>query len=383
MAEEDKKLIPMERKRYEEFAKRIKAGETLKDNDYWELFENYKTDQGKLDYKKTPNGIESANQRKRQSRRIAIEKMSDVKKEKERKAAEKINESKKKQVNNVNKKLVPPEMSVERYRELIGKMNEPSALGNKEIESITNHWKDYSSKKNWGKQEELADETKKSEESVVQPKSSEKTTSTQDVSKEEVKKRTEDVGVKEKTTSTQSVSRENVQKSTEDVVSKKKKSSDLNNVNKEAAESTAQKSTQDLVREATQKRQQDVVKTKGKSVIENVDVPKVSPLVENTGAATPFQKKIIKNAPKIMKGAALFIGATSLLSTALASSDKAEEKAQVRQMERNAKKKVKEEEKKRKDHKIQNAYGKIDTSEIVMEMFEQRIGHHKMGNSRF
>lgn len=234
-------------------------------------------------------------------------------------------------------------MSVDRYRELIQRMSESSSLGDKEIESITNHWKDYASKKNWGKQEEPA----------------------------------------EKPTSTQDVSRENVQKSTEDVTSKKKKSSDSNKAKKEPVETASKKSTQDIVRETTKKREQDVVKTKGKSVIETVDVPKVSSIVENTGAATPFQKKIIKNAPKIMKGAALFIGTTSILSAALSESDKAEKKAQIRQMEKKAKEKVKEEKKKRKDHKIQNAFGNIDTSEIVMEMFEQRIGHHKMGNSRF
>lgn len=209
----------------------------------------------------------------------------------------------------VDKRLIPEGMSMERYRELIKRMNDPASIGDKEIDSIKNHWKNYTSKKSWGTTEKLDD--------VIPPKTT-------------------------KPTSTQAVSNQAVKNS-----------------------------------------QQNVVKKTGKTVIKNVNVPKSSTIAANSGAATPFQAKVIKNAPKIMKGAALFIGTTSILSKALDMSEKAEQKAQTRQMEKKAEEKVKQEKQKREDYKVQNAFGRIDTSGIVMEMFDQRIGHHKMGNSRF
>ena len=232
-------------------------------------------------------------------------------------------------------------------------MNDPASIGDKEIESIKNHWKNYTSKKTWGNEEATQ----------------EKPTSTQDVSRENVKNSKEDVvnkTKKEKTTTTTSAVKETVEESVKKTVE------------------TAQKvSTQDLVREATEKSQKNVVKSTGKHNINNIKIPKYNTPEAIPGAATPMQAKILKSAPKIMKGAALFIGTTAILSKGLDMSEKAEQKAQTREMEKSAKKKVKEEKKKREDYKVQNAYGKIDTSGIVMEMFEQRIGHHKMGNSRF
>lgn len=198
--------------------------------------------------------------------------------------------------------LIPEGMDPKRYRELLTIINKGEALNNPEIQQIQDHWKEYASKKTWGKPKE--------------PK-----VTSQDVARETIKKSAEDLGIKKAPTPKQPI----------------------------------------------------------KGVIRKVGAAVDNPVP----GGTALQNNIIRNAPKVMKGAALFIGTTSLLSSAMKMSDKAEANAQVREMNKKAKKKVEEEKQKRKDHQIQDSAGHIDTSEIVMEMFEQRIGHYKMGNNRF
>jgi len=237
------------------------------------------------------------------------------------------------------KGLIPAGMSATRYRELLKVMNDPEYIGSEEIKRIEDHWKSYTEKKSWGNQESTP----------------EKPTSTQDVAREDIKRSAENNTSTKKTTATEATAKTETKKT----------------------------STQDAMRESVTKTEKNVVEKKVKAPKELSVKKKTLELPDLDGSPTKMQAKIIKNAPKIMKGAALFIGTTSLLSTAMKMSEKSEQRAQVREMEKGVKEKVKKEEQKRKDYKVQDSYGNIDTSGIVMEMFEQRVGHHKMGNSRF
>lgn len=393
MSEKDKKKVLMTAERYEGFAKRMKEGKTLKDEEYWELADYHQTEQGKKRYAQSPEGLKGKEERKEQDRRIERERISDRKKEVKRKEAEKAERKlnpvaeppvEKKLPEKVKiqdtpieskiktkQKLIPDGMNASRYRELIKVMNDPEYIGSEEVKSIKNHWNSYTKKKTWGNQEEAV----------------EKPTSTQDIVREDIKKSVKDEEptkkpADKKPTPNQNTADEKIKETVKKVKSEEK-------IAKETVVQKEKKktSTQDVSRQTVVEKKQDVVNKKGKTTKKKNDgvikKQRTLELPDVNGSATKMQAKIIKNAPKIMKGAALFIGTTSLLSTAMNMSEKSEQRAQVRQMEKGVKEKVKKEEKKRKDYKVQDSYGNIDTSGIVMEMFEQRVGHHKMGNSRF
>ena len=86
---------------------------------------------------------------------------------------------------------------------------------------------------------------------------------------------------------------------------------------------------------------------------------------------------------KGIKGAGLFIAGTSILHQLNKGVDKAEGRHQVRKQEKRQEKQAEEEAKKRERYRTGVSFGHVDTSKIVMDLFNERIGHHKMGNSRF
>lgn len=158
------------------------------------------------------------------------------------------------------------------------------------------------------------------------------------------------------------------------------KESTVSSKAKEVKQTKKPLSTQNVSKESILKS----VETQSSSSQIRIASKQINELTEKLATEpTPLQSKIISQGPKIMKGAALFIGTTSLLSTAMKVKDKAEEKAQTRSMEKRIKEDAKKEAEKKDRYQNDNSFRKVDTSDIVMDLFNERIGHHKMGNSRF
>lgn len=100
--------------------------------------------------------------------------------------------------------------------------------------------------------------------------------------------------------------------------------------------------------------------------------------------ATPLQAKLLKAAPKALIGATLFIAGTSLLDSAMKRKDTYEMAVQKKQGEDKLKKQAEKEEENRKNYRTGASITRpIDTSQLVFDLFNDRTGHHKMGNSRF
>ena len=91
----------------------------------------------------------------------------------------------------------------------------------------------------------------------------------------------------------------------------------------------------------------------------------------------------IHRTTKVAKGAGLFIAGTALLDMANRAMNKAEEQQQVSSQERDIRNKQKEEKDRRERYRSGTSFGYVDTSTIVMDLFNERIGHHKMGNNKF
>jgi len=100
--------------------------------------------------------------------------------------------------------------------------------------------------------------------------------------------------------------------------------------------------------------------------------------------ATPLQAKLLKVAPKALIGATLFIAGTSLLDSAMKRKDAYELAVQKKQGEDKLEKQRKQEEENRKNYRTgASITGPVDTGQLVFDLFNERTGHHKMGNSRF
>lgn len=100
--------------------------------------------------------------------------------------------------------------------------------------------------------------------------------------------------------------------------------------------------------------------------------------------ATPLQAKLLKAAPKALIGATLFIAGTSLLDSAMKRKDTYELAVQKKQGEDKLEKQRKQEEENRKNYRTgASITGPIDTGQLVFDLFNERTGHHKMGNSKF
>lgn len=101
------------------------------------------------------------------------------------------------------------------------------------------------------------------------------------------------------------------------------------------------------------------------------------------GSVTDFQKKIISGGGKAMMGANIFIATTSMMDLAVSAKRNKEERATVKEQEEKLKKQEKEALKRRKEIRKRESVYSVNLGQTVLDMFEQRIGHHKMGNSRF
>lgn len=104
---------------------------------------------------------------------------------------------------------------------------------------------------------------------------------------------------------------------------------------------------------------------------------------ETVTGVTAGQEKAIGLGSGLMAGAALFIGVTSVMDTAIKAKRNKEARTQVKKQE----KKIRVEEKRglavRKKISRRESNTRVNVKNEVFSMFEQAIGHHKMGNSRF
>lgn len=98
---------------------------------------------------------------------------------------------------------------------------------------------------------------------------------------------------------------------------------------------------------------------------------------------TASQAKSFSTGKKALGVAAVFIATTTLLDKALDIDEKMEVKKMVREQNKNIKKREEQEREKRDRYRDGKGFTHVDTSSIVMDLFEERLGHHKMGNSRF
>lgn len=89
--------------------------------------------------------------------------------------------------------------------------------------------------------------------------------------------------------------------------------------------------------------------------------------------------KAEKYLPTALKVGGGIITAATLLDIGGAINDKREEK----KMKAATEKQIREREKKEKDAYKQYSYGYVDSGEILFELFNNRSGHHKMGNAKF
>lgn len=100
-------------------------------------------------------------------------------------------------------------------------------------------------------------------------------------------------------------------------------------------------------------------------------------------AMSDYQNKLIKGGKGLMGGAALFIGATTILDTALTLKERKETRDQVEEQEEELRRRKKEEAKRRqRAHRRRSSFND-SPQQLVFDMFDNRSGHHKMGNSRF
>lgn len=100
--------------------------------------------------------------------------------------------------------------------------------------------------------------------------------------------------------------------------------------------------------------------------------------------ATPGQQKALRVGAKTVAGAALFIGATSILDAAMDKHSKNEAEFGVRQQMKDLEEKEREKKKRAGEYSTGVRFGQTpDMGKVVFEMFEERTGHHRMGNNKF
>ena len=118
-------------------------------------------------------------------------------------------------------------------------------------------------------------------------------------------------------------------------------------------------------------------------MLQTVEPKSAGEAVKEAVGATDGQEMMIGAGKMLSATVGLFIAGTSLLDTAVTAKRNKDARAQVRQQEN----KLLEDEKRsvavrRKIHKRESNV-RVNVKNEVLSMFDQAIGHHKMGNSRF
>ena len=85
----------------------------------------------------------------------------------------------------------------------------------------------------------------------------------------------------------------------------------------------------------------------------------------------------------LMSGAGLFIAGTTALDLAITLKQRRETRDQIKEQEETLKEREREQKKQHKQMRRRHSINHSLPKELVMDMFESRSGHHKMGNSKF
>lgn len=85
----------------------------------------------------------------------------------------------------------------------------------------------------------------------------------------------------------------------------------------------------------------------------------------------------------LMTGASLFIAGTTALDLAMTLKQRRETREQVKEQEETLKQRERDQAKQHRQMRRRHSINHSLPKELVMDMFESRSGHHKMGNSKF
>lgn len=97
---------------------------------------------------------------------------------------------------------------------------------------------------------------------------------------------------------------------------------------------------------------------------------------------TNYQNTMIKGSKALMGGTALFIGATSIIDASVTANRNKKARKEVDRRNKKEEENMKRDKKYRKKQRRRDSRDSINVGQTVMDMFDQRTGHHKMGGSK-
>lgn len=100
------------------------------------------------------------------------------------------------------------------------------------------------------------------------------------------------------------------------------------------------------------------------------------------GAITPLQKGMMNGGSKAIAGAAMFIAATSIIDAGVTARRNKETRKETERQNIKKEDEAKRDNQYRKKARRRDSRDSINMGNTVMQMFEQRTGHHKMGGSK-
>lgn len=109
----------------------------------------------------------------------------------------------------------------------------------------------------------------------------------------------------------------------------------------------------------------------------------------NYDGISKAQEMVIKHGSTVTKGIALFIAGTSILDFAKKRQDQnaqnKEKEEQLKELKKqsNRENKVRKEVRREFQRQRKFSYSELNLGQTVIDAFNDRTGHHKMGNSKF
>lgn len=94
------------------------------------------------------------------------------------------------------------------------------------------------------------------------------------------------------------------------------------------------------------------------------------------------EEKVVKTARNTMRFAKIGVGVTAL-GGIVSAAHSAKQSHDARQMVKAQEEKQYRDKKRKQEETARYGYGQVDMGNVVLQMFEERTGHHKMGNSKF
>ena len=132
------------------------------------------------------------------------------------------------------------------------------------------------------------------------------------------------------------------------------------------------------VKEAKKKLQDTGVKE-----VQNLSAKKaLSEASKKLPGPTNYQNTMIKGSKALMGGTALFIGATSIVDASVTANRNKKARKEVDRRNKKEEENMKRDKKYRKKQRRRDSRNSIHVGQTVMDMFDQRTGHHKMGGSK-